>query len=695
MNRRQGLRAYLQNAGFPIATGLARQQLRPVASTVMDRVARHQNVQWANTVVSQAVGALRDAIRKTDPLRMVSLQHTYQKLIGGQLPLRPAHGSDAVLELLSGLVTEIPVTRLLNGLGARVDPSLVSHIYLIMHDLANAALVQAYQQSPTPIGGRTAEQLNSVVALDLRLNRTQGIRRFVQQVRDALFAELEEAVHRELGFSLMVLLKTQQFHCDSVGQLIDSAIDRASTSMNRKGQKSLPLPATKDAVLSLCFEAAPPVQPCLPALLAEGLGAQTTEVRAALRAISTDVGSQSEVTSFGQALACRSRPVLRANDDVMIWPSPWDWTDDATEWLAEVVGERNSPKLSEELGRARTKVSERMITSAMQKIFGRSAVNSNVFYDSPGARPELDVLVQIPGGAIVIEAKGGRFTPRARYGSFDRQKKHIDELLIEPALQAQRAARAIIDTPESFCDGKGQPVVHARPKVVITIAVTLERIPGGSLLWSAVQDESPRLAVDQKVWAVSLADLLCCADLLQRPEDFVAYASQRASMQSDRKALVETEIDAIDYFMKYRFSEMDSALARSTVYQETHSTIHNFYYSAKQLETRPTVSLPNLLRSALEWLRTRGESSWTDATLRVMAVDPNRFAQVERLVRLYSLSKLTREQRRSVRQLKLGIALNESLSLQVVAEPDLALLLPGTIVIVQPPGSEITNVLCA
>jgi hypothetical protein len=93
---------------------------------------------------------------------------------------------------------------------------------------------------------------------------------------------------------------------------------------------------------------------------------------------------------------------------------------------------------------------------------------------------ENDVVIQVDGWLLLIEAKSGEVTASARRGSFDRPKREIRKLMLDPAEQSARFAAHLTANREAHkficADGSSCEIDSRAITGIIRLNVTSENI---------------------------------------------------------------------------------------------------------------------------------------------------------------------------------------------------------------------------
>lgn len=167
---------------------------------------------------------------------------------------------------------------------------------------------------------------------------------------------------------------------------------------------------------------------------------------------------------------------------------------------------------------------------------------------------ESDLLVIVGSHALVVECKGGRVSSQALRGKGRALRSEIDELIVAPALQAQRFARFLEAHPEvhRFRDALGGEVtVDARTiRSVITLTVTLETLTTLLPRLNDVVDAGlTGEQLDAVTYCLSLFDLMVVLEMLEHPSEILHYLKRRGEIENGR-FLIGQENDLLGLYLK-------------------------------------------------------------------------------------------------------------------------------------------------
>jgi len=159
--------------------------------------------------------------------------------------------------------------------------------------------------------------------------------------------------------------------------------------------------------------AAAPVELEIVETLAPEIGISEEGFERLVASMATPLGSQVVEDLHGDN-AIRTRPILQLTSGEWMWCRPGDFTHSVFDWALSVSS--SSEKLTAAFDKARQTVAERLPQQVLGEVFG-DRVHRNVTYPTDESDAETDTLVTLPGASVILESKGGRFTPPARRGA--------------------------------------------------------------------------------------------------------------------------------------------------------------------------------------------------------------------------------------------------------------------------------------
>jgi hypothetical protein len=163
---------------------------------------------------------------------------------------------------------------------------------------------------------------------------------------------------------------------------------------------------------------------------------------------------------------------------------------------------------------------------------------------------ELDLAVMFNGVLFMVECKGGTLPTEARRGKGRATGDALEDLVMEPATQLDRARRYIDATSSAVFElpsGVSVVIDRASFDLRFVIALTLEDVnffiadPEHLAILEGFADE-------HLPWIVNLLTLQAIAQFIQFPAEFVHYVSRRLELNLLKKV---GAVEELDYFGCY------------------------------------------------------------------------------------------------------------------------------------------------
>jgi hypothetical protein len=559
------------------------------------------------------IARLRRVLARNDSLNIIS-QLTAVKTsgpVGGPDDTAAVFGVEARLEYLTGLALSLGERSLQMPSGHAVQEAwdLVDQIFALEADV--------HMRPPDPGLSEPAASAQFLLRLEHLLDRTQGYISHLVRMLEAIFEPLDEACREEIGFRPTILPKLV-FACHDQLQKRDRRAKALLTPFARAPEKFSPTETSaifSEAHAGL-FEyrsAEIAAHACLPEI----------EVRAALAALSSSFGDLPADLRPNASNRVRRFPVVSLSEDTWFFSLQWSPLHEVVPWFLEFLRAEGKPKLEERFLRRRDHAAEELTKKAMVRVFGEDAVHGPLDYESEGTPTELDCLIDAWPLCVVVEVKAHRVTESARRGSLDRIRR-LDSDLGKARHQAARAAEYLAGGALDFRQpGSGesfQLAVH--PSELSRIAVSWERADPLTLV-GGIEDEP-----GERIWNVSLPDLLMVTEILPDPAAFTAYLDLRTELARDPNFLPFMEADLLGGFIgerlaqERRISSSRSGARQIVGYQ---AGVLNTYFTARDLgfsTPKPDCGVPGEILAAVRQMMVARSPEWLRIARAVMGEDP-------------------------------------------------------------------------
>lgn len=279
-------------------------------------------------------------------------------------------------------------------------------------------------------------------------------------------------------------------------------------------------------------------------------------------------------------------------------------------------------------------------TGALEKrraAFLESAVEGSIRTALPGAQVwsnqtwlvgpdvyETDLVAKLDHTIVIVEAKSGALSPRGLRGDPARVKRHVRDLVGDPAEQSARLEGLIwrakageasaLDTLSVFGEG------FADADQIVRISVTLDDF---SILASSEGElkDAGWIAPDVDLpCTLNIADLTCCIDILETPAHVIHYFSERRRIQKAIDILAD-ELDFLGFYLETGFNVwgVETQGARLSISGASASVDH--YYSSRDAGVttpKPTPRLRPYFKALIRQIEDRRQPHWLSFAVLVL-----------------------------------------------------------------------------
>lgn len=635
-------------------------------------------VHFQQTMLSRAAEAERELpelLQKiyacaiaSDPLMLLSRLHAFDAMRRSILPGPTLFGSDALLEFYGGLVTAMPEERVLAQLGTDDDPQALYTLDALLRDYGIAENLIGQGRALIEGAANTLARAQHELEFEHRFDRMFGYRVQLGPIFEAILGPIANQARMQLGFAPGDALIV----ADAYAAVWVERMRAVRKEFDRKFEL-FPIPADPEARLQylashfagLATFGAAPVEDDLPGFLAQRTGIPREELAKLVEALSTTLGSQPDLKKLGDTNTLRNRPIIALPGGRYLWVRPVDFIHAGLDWVSEVL--RGQDSLTRRYEDSRQQTCERLSHQTLAGIFG-ARTHARVTYSADG-RPDIDVLVALPGVAVVVEAKGGLFTEPARRAAPERVRKKAREFVDKALAQNARSIAHLESGAADLRDKQKRRLTVPPVNTTVSVIVTLDRVdpfathlPDGGKRGDAPKDGT---------WFVALADLLLAADVLRNPAEFLAYAQARAAMNAAGGPRVFTEADVLSAWCEHRIRPTRPQPGEIVLLSTT-SEIMNDYYTHVAVEDagvrppRPNTHVPAEILQCLDEVLENHPERWYGLASAVMQVTPKQWLPVQKVLKAMSEPQTTKEasrhRRKRIRSATSGIRLSPDLT---------------------------------
>lgn len=314
------------------------------------------------------------------------------------------------------------------------------------------------------------------------------------------------------------------------------------------------------------------------------------------------------------------RPFVRVLDDAYFFPLAL-----ISGHLLPIMMEELVRSISKETVARYGKARSRLLEDEVERLFKKRFTDCGIFRGTKWTDPESgklyenDLLVLIDRFAIVIECKAGFVDPPARRGAEYRVVDTLQSLVVDPATQAKRFAKALSD------NRKEHRLKSARRKVImidntdveyyVPVSVTYDDLGMVSANLRTCMDGGLIEESDSLVPSLSVSDLEVIFEILENEIEVLHYLMRRAELEAQIRYLGD-EGDLLAFYLDSGFNLGD--LESSS----THS--FNLVLKSKELDPyftakargkkveKPRRKLTKWWRDIINFILTRRPQYWSE-----------------------------------------------------------------------------------
>lgn len=295
--------------------------------------------------------------------------------------------------------------------------------------------------------------------------------------------------------------------------------------------------------------------------------------------------------------------------------------------LRELAGEAG---LEKRLERRRGRYLEDEMARHISVALPTARVLPGVKWSWMGVPYETDVIAVIDKVVVIAEAKSAVLTGAALRGAVNSARRHVKELLVEPAIQSARLQDILRAAGEGDADATavaaslGLGIDAADIEQTIRLSVTLDDFATLASAQAELKHAGwfPETLVQPAT--MTLADLGTCIDILDRPLFFLHYLIGREHIQ--RAAPIFG--DELDYLGTYLNSGLDLAEVVAGTHKGMFSRMSmaiDAYHLALGMgrdAAKPRPRVPPYVAAVLDKLEVGQRAGWTTTGLTLLDAVP-------------------------------------------------------------------------
>lgn len=295
-------------------------------------------------------------------------------------------------------------------------------------------------------------------------------------------------------------------------------------------------------------------------------------------------------------------------------------------------------RIGKALEKRRTLYLEEEMQRVIGEILSSATLVPNAKWVWEGIHYETDLIAVIDRVVLIAEAKSGALTPSGLRGAPDSVRKHVQALIVDPAVQSARLRNILLAAKNgeaealAVADGLGLGLLPAKIDTVIRVSVTLDDF---SALASAQADLKRIGLVPDDVDlppTMGIADLCTCAHILDDPLYFLHYLARRERFQG-RVPIFGDELDYLGTYLVcgLELPEIEAGTHKG-IFSGMSQAIDRYYVGRGigRDGPKPRPAVEPYVAAVLDRLRSRATPSWTTMGLALLdAIPPGSEAFVE------------------------------------------------------------------
>ncbi|PHX47906.1 hypothetical protein AO393_26215 [Pseudomonas syringae pv. syringae] len=285
-----------------------------------------------------------------------------------------------------------------------------------------------------------------------------------------------------------------------------------------------------------------------------------------------------------------------------------------------------TPAVKKKMSRTRADYLEAQVSGLLSEALPGARLQTGVKWTVGADRYETDVLLIIDRTVVIVEAKSAALSVPGLRGAPDRVKRHVQELIVEPALQSERLAQ-VIDAARQGDEGSQRILSHldidaGAVSRVIRLSVTLDDFSILASCESELREAGWVPAELTLAPTLNLTDLGCVVDILEEPAYILHYLATRGSIQRST-GLLGDELDYLGFYLQTAFGMGDVARSGTVFAITGMSGAIDRYYTSRDAGvslSKPPLQIPELLRRMVLQSQCRGRLGWTTICMALLDV---------------------------------------------------------------------------
>lgn len=301
--------------------------------------------------------------------------------------------------------------------------------------------------------------------------------------------------------------------------------------------------------------------------------------------------------------------------------------------LTEIIRNSNEKYYSKTFLNKRKEYLEEKPLEYFAKLLLGSRIYKNLFYhlikNVKKKRFEIDSLIIFDNNILIIEAKSGNFTIRARRGYTDRIKKTAQELIDGAYNQAMNTKKYILESQNpKFFYKNGNLALELKNKSdfdnFYLINTTLEKLGPLSSKLNLVSNFN-LIKGKEWPWSIYINELRIISDLIESPSEFLLYLKRRIEINEYNQFHSMDEIDYLEFFFhagmkinpkildKFKIIPLDSSFQINKYY--------NYLAGRAEKYKKPQFKINNGIKEFIKKIELCGKFKFTKITTHILGLE--------------------------------------------------------------------------
>lgn len=247
--------------------------------------------------------------------------------------------------------------------------------------------------------------------------------------------------------------------------------------------------------------------------------------------------------------------------------------------------------------------------------------------DGAGGNGENNLTAIVGSVALVVEAKSGLISPPAGRGAPDRFQRTVQELIEDPAEQANRFISVLksLQEPHAF-PTKGGPkntIDVSQVRHYIPITITLEQFGSVSNLRSLVESGITTKTLSELAPVISLTDMMVIFEILELQSEKLHFLARRREIDANLNWHGD-ELDVLGFYLAHGLNIGEAEFSGEHVYELLmYSKSFDLYYEGLVSGVsvpKPELALTQRWKDMLTRLEQGPVENWLDASILLLNV---------------------------------------------------------------------------